>query len=111
MLPDKLKTQNKEVGFPMPAESGRLPPAIRAINAVVVVLLAAIGFWICYQLEIWNIASGTVFSPFVHKAWGALPVIFAIVPVIAYSLPLQKLLERRRQLAMAKEMKKITKQD
>jgi hypothetical protein len=90
-------SNQREVGFPLPPESGRLSPMMRNINAAVVIVLALIGFWLCHQYQIWNLGHGTIFHIFLHRFWMIIPVTCAILPVAAYSVPLLILQERRHR--------------
>lgn len=98
MYPMKRDSSAKrEVGFPLPPESELLPARLRALNAILVIGLASFGFWMCHQYQIWNLGQGTFLHFFLHRFWMIIPIVVAILPVAAYSLPLLYLQKQRNR--------------
>lgn len=86
----------------MPADVDRLPPAMLAFNGIVLAVLLYFAFQWAIQNQLWEFQKGTILSFYMHKAWPAIPILMALAPVAAYSVPLlylRKAQARRKALA------------
>jgi len=110
MLPaNRDPSQNNSVGFPLPAETRRLSVSLRNFNAVVVVILLSVAVWYCNQIHIWELGKGTIWAFFLHRYWGIIPIVFAVLPVAAWSVPMLYLQDKAQKKELIVENRDIPK--